>query len=151
MQFIVTRHTLETNLSYLGGTFLMCRYVWASGILAAGQSSTMTGTYAGQVNKPKALKLYCSSCCTALRGCLCVLLFIVKDGLLWPGIFHRVHLENCPPSSVCTPMYYLYTPDRFSFQFCMSGFLELQLHPWQRMFLTRACGRCCLMCHTSQS
>lgn len=24
------------------------RYVWAIGVLAAGQSSTMTGTYAGQ-------------------------------------------------------------------------------------------------------
>lgn len=39
---------------YRGGVFLGCRYgqaamyIWAIGILAAGQSSTMTGTYAGQ-------------------------------------------------------------------------------------------------------
>nr|AKN21474.1 slc11a-1 [Schmidtea mediterranea] len=39
---------------YKGGIFLGCRfglaclYIWAIGILAAGQSSTMTGTYAGQ-------------------------------------------------------------------------------------------------------
>lgn len=39
---------------YKGGVFLGCTfgiaamYVWAVGILAAGQSSTMTGTYAGQ-------------------------------------------------------------------------------------------------------
>jgi len=39
---------------YKGGVFLGCRfgeaamYIWAIGILAAGQSSTMTGTYAGQ-------------------------------------------------------------------------------------------------------
>ncbi|KAL5110881.1 Protein Malvolio [Taenia crassiceps] len=39
---------------YLGGVFLGCEfgiaalYVWAVGLLAAGQSSTMTGTYAGQ-------------------------------------------------------------------------------------------------------
>jgi len=39
---------------YKGGVFLGCEYgelamyVWAIGILAAGQSSTMTGTYAGQ-------------------------------------------------------------------------------------------------------
>ena len=39
---------------YKGGLFLGCRfggfskYIWAIGILAAGQSSTMTGTYAGQ-------------------------------------------------------------------------------------------------------
>lgn len=39
---------------YKGGLFLGCSfgmfalYVWAIGILAAGQSSTMTGTYAGQ-------------------------------------------------------------------------------------------------------
>ena len=39
---------------YHAGIFLGCTfgvaalYVWAVGILAAGQSSTMTGTYAGQ-------------------------------------------------------------------------------------------------------
>ena len=39
---------------YKGGLFLGCyygeiaKYIWAIGILAAGQSSTMTGTYAGQ-------------------------------------------------------------------------------------------------------
>ncbi|VDL55582.1 unnamed protein product [Hymenolepis diminuta] len=39
---------------YVGGVFLGCEfgilalYVWAVGLLAAGQSSTMTGTYAGQ-------------------------------------------------------------------------------------------------------
>ncbi|XP_066998155.1 protein Malvolio isoform X2 [Anabrus simplex] len=39
---------------YKGGVFLGCHfgiatmYIWAVGILAAGQSSTMTGTYAGQ-------------------------------------------------------------------------------------------------------
>ena len=39
---------------YHGGLFLgcsfgiYCTYVWAVGILASGQSSTMTGTYSGQ-------------------------------------------------------------------------------------------------------
>ena len=39
---------------YRGGIYLGCEfggiamYIWAIGILAAGQSSTMTGTYAGQ-------------------------------------------------------------------------------------------------------
>ncbi len=39
---------------FRGGIFLGCRfgaaaaYIWAVGILAAGQSSTMTGTYSGQ-------------------------------------------------------------------------------------------------------
>lgn len=39
---------------YKGGIFLGCTFsiaamaIWAVGILAAGQSSTMTGTYAGQ-------------------------------------------------------------------------------------------------------
>ena len=39
---------------YTGGLFLGCKYgdaakyIWAVGILAAGQSSTMTGTYSGQ-------------------------------------------------------------------------------------------------------
>lgn len=39
---------------YKGGIFLGCEfglaalYVWGIGIMAAGQSSTMTGTYAGQ-------------------------------------------------------------------------------------------------------
>ncbi|KAJ6633261.1 Protein Malvolio [Pseudolycoriella hygida] len=49
---------LNTNIVdadlYKGGIFLGCTfgaaamYIWAVGILAAGQSSTMTGTYAGQ-------------------------------------------------------------------------------------------------------
>ncbi|XP_065162221.1 protein Malvolio-like [Atheta coriaria] len=44
---------VEADL-YKGGIFLGCTfgaaslYIWAIGILAAGQSSTMTGTYAGQ-------------------------------------------------------------------------------------------------------
>lgn len=39
---------------YKGGVFLGCQfgmiamYIWAIGILAAGQSSTMTGCYSGQ-------------------------------------------------------------------------------------------------------
>jgi natural resistance-associated macrophage protein len=39
---------------FKGGVFLGCQfgigamYIWAIGILAAGQSSTMTGCYAGQ-------------------------------------------------------------------------------------------------------
>ncbi|GCB79092.1 hypothetical protein scyTo_0018698, partial [Scyliorhinus torazame] len=45
--------TLEVNI-YKGGVVLGCYfgsaalYIWAIGILAAGQSSTMTGTYSGQ-------------------------------------------------------------------------------------------------------
>ena len=45
--------TVDADL-YKGGIFLGCEfgvaamYIWAVGILAAGQSSTMTGTYAGQ-------------------------------------------------------------------------------------------------------
>ncbi|ELU16207.1 hypothetical protein CAPTEDRAFT_224895 [Capitella teleta] len=45
--------TAEVDL-FSGGVFLGCEfglaamYIWAIGILAAGQSSTMTGTYAGQ-------------------------------------------------------------------------------------------------------
>lgn len=41
-------------MSHMQGIFLGCAfglpalYVWAIGIFAAGQSSTMTGTYAGQ-------------------------------------------------------------------------------------------------------
>ena len=34
---------------FIGCTFgLACTYIWAVGILASGQSSTMTGTYSGQ-------------------------------------------------------------------------------------------------------
>lgn len=46
-------NTVSADL-YKGGLFLGCTfgaaamYIWAVGILAAGQSSTMTGTYAGQ-------------------------------------------------------------------------------------------------------
>jgi natural resistance-associated macrophage protein len=46
-------NTVESDI-YRGGIFLGCEfgiaalYIWGVGVLAAGQSSTMTGTYAGQ-------------------------------------------------------------------------------------------------------
>lgn len=48
---------------YKGGLFLGCTfgaiamYIWGVGILAAGQSSTMTGTYAGQFSMEGFLNL----------------------------------------------------------------------------------------------
>ncbi|KAK5864000.1 hypothetical protein PBY51_000979 [Eleginops maclovinus] len=51
--FPLNNETLQVNL-YKGGVLLGCffgpaaLYIWAVGILAAGQSSTMTGTYSGQ-------------------------------------------------------------------------------------------------------
>lgn len=51
--FPYNNDTVESDI-YQGGIFLGCEfglvalYVWAVGIWAAGQSSTMTGTYAGQ-------------------------------------------------------------------------------------------------------
>lgn len=51
--FTNTNETVDANI-YKAGVFLECQYgkipmyIWAVGILAAGQSSTMTGTYAGQ-------------------------------------------------------------------------------------------------------
>ncbi|CAG9766746.1 unnamed protein product [Ceutorhynchus assimilis] len=58
--YAIAKDTFEANDDivdadiYKGGVFLGCTYgtaamiIWAVGILAAGQSSTMTGTYAGQ-------------------------------------------------------------------------------------------------------
>ncbi|XP_075997003.1 natural resistance-associated macrophage protein 2-like [Genypterus blacodes] len=51
--FPLNNNTLEVDI-YKGGVVLGCffgpaaLYIWAIGILAAGQSSTMTGTYSGQ-------------------------------------------------------------------------------------------------------
>ncbi|XP_029460918.1 natural resistance-associated macrophage protein 1 isoform X2 [Rhinatrema bivittatum] len=51
--FPISNETLSVDI-YKGGVILGCffgpaaLYIWAVGILAAGQSSTMTGTYAGQ-------------------------------------------------------------------------------------------------------
>lgn len=51
--FVNPTEMVDADL-YKGGIFLGCMfgsaalYIWAVGILAAGQSSTMTGTYAGQ-------------------------------------------------------------------------------------------------------
>ena len=52
-QFPDNTDLVEADI-YKGGVFLGCQfgsaamYIWALGVLAAGQSSTMTGTYAGQ-------------------------------------------------------------------------------------------------------
>lgn len=51
--FPANNETVDADI-YKGGVFLGCffgsaaMYIWAIGILAAGQSSTMTGTYSGQ-------------------------------------------------------------------------------------------------------
>ena len=51
--FPANNDTVSANI-YKGGIFLGCQYgkaamyIWAIGVLAAGQASTMTGTYAGQ-------------------------------------------------------------------------------------------------------
>ena len=51
--FPADNSTVSADL-YKGGIFLGCQYgqaamyIWAVGVLAAGQASTMTGTYAGQ-------------------------------------------------------------------------------------------------------
>ncbi|XP_036419462.1 natural resistance-associated macrophage protein 2-like [Colossoma macropomum] len=63
--FPYNNETLEVDL-YKGGAVLGCYfgpaalYIWAIGILAAGQSSTMTGTYAGQFVMEGFLTLNCS-------------------------------------------------------------------------------------------
>ncbi|XP_078535368.1 natural resistance-associated macrophage protein 1 [Lissotriton helveticus] len=60
--FPPTNETLSVDI-YKGGVILGCvfgpaaLYIWAVGILAAGQSSTMTGTYAGQFVMEGFLKL----------------------------------------------------------------------------------------------
>ncbi|CAH0548778.1 unnamed protein product [Brassicogethes aeneus] len=60
--FPVNDEYVEADL-YKGGIFLGCTYglaamyIWAVGILAAGQSSTMTGTYAGQFSMEGFLNL----------------------------------------------------------------------------------------------
>lgn len=52
-QFPQNNDTVDADI-FKGGVFLGCTYgsaamyIWAIGVLAAGQSSTMTGTYAGQ-------------------------------------------------------------------------------------------------------
>lgn len=53
---------------FKGGVFLGCvfgvaaMYIWAVGILAAGQSSTMTGTYAGKFIYNNTKSMYNKSC-----------------------------------------------------------------------------------------
>jgi len=57
---------------YKGGLFLGCTfgaaamYIWGVGILAAGQSSTMTGTYAGQFSMEGFLNLQWPRWCRVL-------------------------------------------------------------------------------------
>ena len=59
---VTANETVSANL-YHGGIFLGCQfgsvalYIWAIGLLAAGQSSTMTGTYSGQFAMEGFLKL----------------------------------------------------------------------------------------------
>ncbi len=72
----------------------------------------MTGTYAGQVNNPKVLKsliVWNHSLLVVLPcGDVCVL-SIVKGNLLWH--FSPASIFRIVSSGVCTPTYYLYTPD----------------------------------------
>ena len=64
VKVISTTPPTQGNL-YIGGLYLgcsfgiYCTYVWAVGILASGQSSTMTGTYSGQFAMQVNLLPYC--------------------------------------------------------------------------------------------
>jgi len=65
---------------FKGGVFLGCAfgaaamYIWGVGILAAGQSSTMTGTYAGQFAMEVSFvcTTHCLVCNVAVRCIMCV-------------------------------------------------------------------------------
>ncbi|GFS50359.1 natural resistance-associated macrophage protein 2 [Trichonephila inaurata madagascariensis] len=106
--------TLEVDI-YRAGVFLGCEYgniplyIWAIGILAAGQSSTMTGTYSGQFVMEG-----------VFLGCEYgnIPLYIWAIGILAAG-----------QSSTMTGTY--------SGQFVMEGFLNLKWARWKRVLLTR--------------
>ncbi|XP_021099903.1 natural resistance-associated macrophage protein 1 isoform X5 [Heterocephalus glaber] len=72
-------HTVSVDI-YQGGVILGCRfgqaalYIWAVGLLAAGQSSTMTGTYAGQFVMEGFLKLRWSRFARVLLTRSCAIL-----------------------------------------------------------------------------
>ena len=69
---------VEADL-FKGGVFLGCTfgaaamYIWGVGILAAGQSSTMTGTYAGQfaMEVSCVCATHCLVCNVAVRSIMC--------------------------------------------------------------------------------
>lgn len=70
---------------YQGGVILGCLfgpvalYVWAVGLLAAGQTSTMTATYSGQFVIESFLKLPWSRSCTILRTMLVAVFCDLRD------------------------------------------------------------------------
>lgn len=72
-------HTVDVDI-YQGGVILGCvfgpaaLYIWAVGLLAAGQSSTMTGTYAGQFVMEGFLKLRWSRFARVLLTRSCAIL-----------------------------------------------------------------------------
>ncbi|KFO20182.1 Natural resistance-associated macrophage protein 1 [Fukomys damarensis] len=72
-------HTVSVDI-YQGGVILGCLfgpaalYIWAVGLLAAGQSSTMTGTYAGQFVMEGFLKLRWSRFARVLLTRSCAIL-----------------------------------------------------------------------------
>ncbi|XP_037379924.1 natural resistance-associated macrophage protein 1 [Talpa occidentalis] len=74
-----TNQTVEVDI-YRGGVILGCffgpaaLYIWAVGLLAAGQSSTMTGTYAGQFVMEGFLKLRWSRFARVLLTRTCAIL-----------------------------------------------------------------------------
>ncbi|XP_036988187.2 natural resistance-associated macrophage protein 1 isoform X2 [Artibeus jamaicensis] len=77
--FPMDNHTVDVDI-YQGGVILGCifgpaaLYIWAVGVLAAGQSSTMTGTYAGQFVMEGFLKLRWSRFARVLLTRSCAIL-----------------------------------------------------------------------------
>ncbi|XP_036885008.1 natural resistance-associated macrophage protein 1 isoform X3 [Sturnira hondurensis] len=77
--FPMNNHTVDVDI-YQGGVILGCifgpaaLYIWAVGVLAAGQSSTMTGTYAGQFVMEGFLKLRWSRFARVLLTRSCTIL-----------------------------------------------------------------------------
>ncbi|GJP45543.1 hypothetical protein CLOM_g4926 [Closterium sp. NIES-68] len=92
-------------------------FIWAAGLLAAGQSSTMTGTYAGQFVMSGFLDLHVCKW-EAFGSSTFPVVFIWAAGLLAAG-----------QSSTMTGTY--------AGQFVMSGFLDLHVRKWVRVLVTR--------------
>ncbi|GJP57757.1 hypothetical protein CLOP_g17322, partial [Closterium sp. NIES-67] len=86
-------------------------FIWAAGLLAAGQSSTMTGTYAGQFVMSGFLDLHVCKW-EAFGSSTFPVVFIWAAGLLAAG-----------QSSTMTGTY--------AGQFVMSGFLDLHVCKWE--------------------
>ncbi|XP_031397005.1 metal transporter Nramp3-like isoform X2 [Punica granatum] len=139
-----------------GGGFFPILYIWGIGLLAAGQSSTITGTYAGQfimggfldLRLKKWLRALITRSCAIVPTMIVALVFDTSEETLdvlneWLNVLQSVQIPFA-----LIPLLYLVSQERIMGSFKIGPLLKISSR-WFRSSLSTGVGKDLFLCHRS--